>query len=537
MSLLHPANHADIEPIYYDEKMPEFCCPKDWVESICELIEERADMEDDGGLRIPPLGLVRCSRGGKSRGMYEIGGNLKKNNQAVDQEEEHKVVIHISFNDHTPLDSNEQLDPVEALCRRICFWFLESRTDRKTYGHEFGKLKESKVNSTAVLEHIGSRPCILLIDELNNCIDTKPLAEFLKNNFLARKGRFFVFTSHVLSTEVYLRRYLDPESLSQRAVTILKLPTIESIQEAQEKIYQQLTVLNVIACGFSPGIIHTALRRGLDIPIDLERTAFNDTQVRELCQTFVDGECTLVHDPFLQYMDADGGRVLWIPFHMARILTFICYWSVGTCNSGVLLYCEAIASAFNEFYNDKPGSGKGWEGLFYAALLIRIVAQEYHPFLNFPLTKELKRSYTLKLDDFDDTDVSTIKETKKYIEAMPKDRKNHISVYKPSAPSFEMYDIFLVVWDNNKKRSITGYQLKQGYRVPKKNALESEVDKSFCIRGKATKVDLEPLRGWWRPSQRNINSFFGVSGVNWTPEAWEKLSTGGLSNPLPVAKE
>jgi hypothetical protein len=124
------------------------------------------------------------------------------------------------------------------------------------------------------------------------------------------------------------------------------------------------------------------------------REKVTDTQVRQLCQTFVDGNLTLVPKPFLQYMDMDDhGRVLWIPIFMVAIMKYICMGCRDTCTWEVGWPCRVISAALEGFGN-APDSEEAWKSFFFAALIIRVVAQSNHSILNLP-----SDNYTLKLDD------------------------------------------------------------------------------------------------------------------------------------------
>ena len=48
---------------------------------------------------------------------------------------------------------------------------------------------------------------------------------------------------------------------------------------------------------------------------------------------------------------------------------------------------------------------------------------------------------------------------------------------------------------------------------------------SFVIRGEAAQVP-GTGRDWTRPSEDEIDEFFGVSGQHWTPRQWKNLSSG-----------
>jgi hypothetical protein len=521
MKQLLPITHENIEPLFQEPTMPEFCGPDKWVETTCDLIMEGFDKRDAPNEKVAPLGLVRFSQGGKSRGLFETKQFLRVNHKAV-------TVIYVTFNDVSPLDENEQTDPVEALCRRICFWFHKDRTDVDGFRSLYRKMRGYKVNSNAVLEFIGKRPCILLIDELNQFEGTKvskELAVFLKQHFIAEKGRFFVFTSHVVSTEEFLRNYMDTNS--NRLVTILKLPTIQSLSDARAKLYSMLTPQKAIYCGLSPALIYTVQELNRKVRLTLQPAKLTDTQVQELCQTCLNGKYKLVPDLFLKFMDIeDDDTVLWVPAHIVEIMCFITYHSRGTCSHGVLSCCSAIASAFERLNDSKLKSGEGWEGLFLAVLLIRIVARENHKLLDIPET------YTMKVDDFDfkrDDDrvyITEIVDPAEYIDRIPGagKRKDHISVYCPVQSSFMTYDLFLVVWDEEGKRYITGYQLKEGEALPDKDPL-STVARNYAVRGASTEKETQTKYKWTSVSEPDISSFFGVSGVNWTPMAWANLHT------------
>jgi hypothetical protein len=472
----------------------------------------------DAEHRVSPMGLVRYSRGGKSRALYEIEQYLRKHFPEF-------VVIHISFNDYSPLDPNEQDSPVEALCRRICFWFLQKRTDSENFAKEYRQIRDARVDPQAVMDYIGNEPCILLVDELNMMQDTSLLTNFLKLNFLIEKGRFFVFTSHVMSTKELLQEYM--ENPSMRSVRIEKLPIIESLMDAQQTLdFMSLTTREAIFCGLSPALIHTAIQRGIPMPITVKWENVIDIAVRQLCCTVVNGDYKLVPVQLLRYMDpVSNEKAIWVPLHLREILRYIVDGK-NACSLEVLSYCREIAAAFDRFRSSVSTDGKGWESLFFTALLIRIVAQENHNILNIPFNA---KSYTIAVGDFlsaeikrKKVDITKIEDPKQYLSFIPKVGKScHISIYRPQSPRFRTYDFFLVVWDESGRRQITGYQLKEGEEIPKNRPLP-EVKRNFVIRGKPAQKE-SSINGWTLVSEPDISSFFGVSGANWTPMAWEKL--------------
>jgi hypothetical protein len=326
-----------------DEMTPPFCGPKDWVELTCQSIIKGFDQSDSTSSRVAPIGLVRFARGGKSRALHEIEQYFRNHHKDI-------TVIFVSFNDVSSLVAEERADPVEALCRRICFWFLKDRTNSNDFGAQFDEILQCKVDCKAVLQYLGNGPCILLIDELNQFVkaETRALAEFLKTNFLVRKGRFFVFSSHVLTTKQILREFMDGDS--DREVEILKLPTIPSLGEAREKLVSDLTPQQAIYCGLAPALIHTWYNLGELVEYKGDPVTLSYDEVRWLCSTFVDGDVGNVPAQFLRYMEADSkANVLCIPYHIVQIMVLMNQQSRKTCHWRVLAYCRNIANAFKAF--------------------------------------------------------------------------------------------------------------------------------------------------------------------------------------------
>jgi hypothetical protein len=81
----------------------------------------------------------------------------------------------------------------------------------------------------------------------------------------------------------------------------------------------------------------------------------------------------------------------------------------------------------------------------------------------------------------------------------------------------------VVAYDENGTRRIYGYQLKAGNTYPEKNVKVEGMHKSLWIRGKAKKKTDES-KGWVLPSEKEIETFFGQSGCQWTPRAIKELN-------------
>jgi hypothetical protein len=154
------------------------------------------------------MALVRCSRGGKTRALYEIAAAIKKNFSDC-------AVLYVSFNDWSSVKPWEQSQPLEALCRRIAASAL-CNLGIDDMHEKYEDFYNANVSADAVLKWLGKTPCVLLIDELNNLtslnddkVQSEPLVTFLKKHFLSSENRYFIFSSHVVSTIGQLSEYMD----------------------------------------------------------------------------------------------------------------------------------------------------------------------------------------------------------------------------------------------------------------------------------------------------------------------------------------
>jgi len=138
-------------------KEPEFVCNKGWLPGVKDNVEHQLATADGGGLnqhRVGPMALVRCSRGGKTRALYEIA------NSGVSYSGDPVRVIFVSFNDFSALDHTDQEDPLQALMLRIAFAALKPQNldsdtgARKTKLQQFSEFREKDyvINETRYFE-------------------------------------------------------------------------------------------------------------------------------------------------------------------------------------------------------------------------------------------------------------------------------------------------------------------------------------------------------------------------------------------------
>jgi hypothetical protein len=118
-NLISPKSYLSIDPQRIAPRAPGETpgfMGKKWLKNrVAEIIKYYNIKESAFGLfRVSPMGLIRCSRGGKSRALLEIGTMLKKKLPDT-------AVIFVSFNDQSSIKEHEQHDPLHALCVRIAY--------------------------------------------------------------------------------------------------------------------------------------------------------------------------------------------------------------------------------------------------------------------------------------------------------------------------------------------------------------------------------------------------------------------------------
>jgi hypothetical protein len=515
VSLLCSVGDVKVPPV--DATDPPFTSEPRWLEETESLVLEHYKAED-GKERVPPMALVRCSRGGKTRALEELARMLKAQNIPV---------VMISLNDYSSLKEWEKADSVGAVCRRIAFAASHDR-DFGLSLEQYIHFSKQNWNFTAhqVEEWLGNDPCVFLIDELNNLPQSRDLAEFLKRNFVSRRNRYLVFTSHVLATTGELSAFMD--SASSRQVILRPLPLIPSLKEAAHNLsWPSLNAREALYYGMVPSLIHEAhleVREKGHLPTAKRNNAIQDClrdglvtkdSIRKLLTTFCSGDVEGVLLPLQQLMTAvsvsDEDRVQWIPFHMMEVLRKFSA-------EQELRRLEEIVRLFNAFKDAKESSGDGWESLFVAVLLIRCWAQmgdqfllpvEFEPPCTFSYNKPFQGNFaTQNVHEF----VAGIKEPHSF---------PHIAVYYPTHASFQLYDVIVAHFDEWHVRRLYGYQLKEGKALPKDFAMPI-FEESYVIRGEAAKM-AGMGRDWVRPSEQQIDAFFGVSGQHWTPRRWKQL--------------
>eukprot|EP00597_Dinobryon_sp_UTEXLB2267_P016316 CAMPEP_0201092834 /NCGR_PEP_ID=MMETSP0812-20130820/1366_1 /ASSEMBLY_ACC=CAM_ASM_000668 /TAXON_ID=98059 /ORGANISM="Dinobryon sp., Strain UTEXLB2267" /LENGTH=627 /DNA_ID=CAMNT_0047344629 /DNA_START=193 /DNA_END=2076 /DNA_ORIENTATION=- len=521
-----------------EENAPPYLTDK-WLQDTVTSIEKNYYARDTLALRVPPAALVRCSRGGKTRALLELSTALKDRFKGEDV-----AVIYISINANTSLLEWETLNPIDAICRRIAFAALPN-----SEGQSFEKFAEEvEVPSSAILEWLGNTPRILLIDELNSFkdlnnpenIQMQKLGAFLKENFLTAAKQYFVFSSHVISSSNQLSEFMD--FTSKRNVLICELPLIANVSIAIKNFqFPVLDVGQLLFYGCVPALVYESSldpssekkylpNANRQLAIDTcVKDGLTERSIEQLLGTFLDGDPSLVPSPLLKLMDTTrDGKILWIPYNMVAALS-------DFSNKGPIKYSKLLRTICNCFDNFKTSSGDAWENLFVITLLIRLISHRFDRRL-LPLDEDVYADYEVSFNKYIMYDtgesLSAYINVDEFIRAFttPEDFP-HIAVYFPTHAQFETFDVIVAACDKRGKRTLYGYQLKQGAGdvTPLNPFLKRDwlrdkwFHRIYAVRGKAPSKSSEITGDWIIPNEPEINAFFGMSGQRWTPRRWAEL--------------
>jgi len=104
----------------------------------------------------------------------------------------------------------------------------------------------------------------------------------------------------------------------------------------------------------------------------------------------------------------------------------------------------------------------------------------------------------------------------------------HVTVYYFSNNQFARFDVAVAVYnEEGLLEALYCYQLKENGVNPKDDIKcaddDKHITKKFWIKGLPAATDKLLANQWYVPSEGEIDSFFGESGMHWTPKRWKKL--------------
>ena len=540
-------NPSDFRPPVLDTASPEFVCSNDWLTSMKLTIDSELHESDvqNGKKNIQPMAVVRCSRGGKTRALKEIA-NM---DLTYGEEAEPVKTIFVSFNEYSELDYEDQADPLRALLLRIAFEGQKSRhenTKGSTDVEKFREFRKTKYtfSQSDILEWLGETPALLLIDELNNLEELTLLqsekatafARFVKDFFLSPCGRYFIFSTHVLSTLECLGEYMDPPAASERYVIVQDLPLVDNLTTAKVLKSNLRGAREAIYYGLMPGLIFTqgtkpqnavAIKRQRQVN-RYNRETSSERRTRgfiAILKSLILGKISDHDFPvhFHALLDASSSPsgselVNWAPYHLEFVLD-----NLQVDDASYNMIKSSMAQLCKQILESKECSGDGWEALFVLFLLARFLTSSWID----PILPELAfESSTKPVVHFNEALQDTVLDhcvNWNDLKAgfLPKKRPT-ISLFYPSFAMFEAYDVIAIFSENSKMNHILGYQLKEG----KQNATMKPENffRSIVVKGTPPRKTTPQKSNWMVAGEDDINDFFGVSGKHWTPQEWKKLN-------------
>ncbi|GKY90813.1 hypothetical protein MPSEU_000054100 [Mayamaea pseudoterrestris] len=541
-------------------KDPEFVAEFDWMQRVMVKVLEEAKYSDGcRRQRVSPMAVSGCSCSGKSRALQEMARYIKENTGYTP--------IYISFTDDTSIESDEQSDPIQALCRRIAFgvWFYSNNLTNKPLEFQKFLAKEYYFDPLKLRKWLEPDFATLLIDDLDNLTEltidepaklntsnpggtrvARAFGDFLRGEFMAEMGRYLIFSSHALPSSFAIADILDRSRTSDRRVMLQTLPTVDDLEIARKRLNENLHgERDAVFYGLIPGIICTQFKDEPRYSIEMERAvvrfnAFDDaTKMRSLRPLFASifaGNVQSVPGPLqalLATRSDSGGdkKIIWTPYAHLYILK-----NFDLPDENYVALMRGMADLLMNFKTARDKSGDGWEALFCFQLIARRLARMYDDqficgswfgheevtveFNNRGRLPKLLKNYTSPAELLSDF--------------KPPSRPT-ISFFWPEYSPFHVVDIVGIYTEDGKPVSFTGYQLKEGHACPEvKEPVPTKIIQLVSpslisvywvwVRGEAPRSCQLDKYGWSVPSADAINSFFGMSGWYWTPEQWRKLA-------------
>ena len=525
---------------------PEFVAPDGWLEEVEDEIVAQMMLSDAlGGSnsdatveRVTPMAVVRCSRGGKTRALYEIANKIRGYNRTCQAD---IAVLYVSFNDYSSLETWEQQSPLQSLLRRIVFMASHNDTQKRSIVtfQDFAS-KVQHVDPEDFLGWLGdSTPCVLIVDELNNLNElTKrkspaatEFATFVKLHFIAIQNRYFVFSSHQVSTLEYFSFFVDPSEGSVRPVVLQELPIADTLRKAIALKPTLDSAREGIYYGLLPGIIYKsecprAIRGKRDVFARdfLNQSQNLDSDFLKILRSLLCGDADLVPNQLHMILDTVGNEngcvIRWVPFHLSFVLSKLkkadkfSYRRIATQMEEL---CDGIRDS-------KRCSGDGWEGLFVLFLLARCMTGLYDEYFMPSEWFSEKHPQVLFNEPYQSKGHRLFSECKTWeqlLKSVTPGTEPQLSILYPTHSQFETYDVLAVYSKGGQNKSTYGYQLKEG-TASTAQFCTNGIERSFWIQGNSPK-NTNSKRNWEIPNKASIDNFYGESGKHWTPEQWRKF--------------
>ena len=256
--------------------------------------------------------------------------------------------------------------------------------------------KDYCVTEDNVVEWLGEEPALLIVDELNNLeklagnetdSETLRMANFIKEHFIKKLGRYFIFSTHILSTLECFGVYMEHSSNSDRGVLLQELPLVEDLASAKALNENLKGAREAIYYGLMPGLIHDRSKRSPRSVLVKWNSRMNEQNKKtpeerkkaflDVLKSLINGDVNLVPTHFHTFLDAVNAvagseRVRWSPHHLEFVLG-----KLALDDDEADHLAKRMGDLCKNVLTAKEQSGDGWEALFVLFLLARCVTKSW----------------------------------------------------------------------------------------------------------------------------------------------------------------
>lgn len=462
-------------------------------------------------VKVPPLIYSRLSRGGKTTFLLSLYNHLRTAGQ--------HAVISISFNGgiknyFKPGDSAKT-----KLLRAIASRFFKDPDANEIWD----------VSEDQLLTHIETTrnglPVILLIDELNEL--RSPLdfetTDFLIRNFLDKRDRMLVFTTHVPMGAGELVHLM--KGISARDIVILSPPRCFNLQTIQTiDRCDHVTPAEISLYGGIPSLIYavknlqyTPIARFNDV-----NYSFSPEEEAEIIPAFVD--CVLTGNrhpclsPFERFATAEADRKIRFP-----LIYISCICSLF---AHLRDYFAVPSTSLLNTYASEVGSGKDWECIIEICILFHALQWKY-----WNVSGPLKIAMGEPIHERNDVDfgrfvigaqITTPQDAQRHLFQLLHRKRPGCYLFVSQFACFSVYDGFICLKRADNSIAIFAYQAKLGNEIPAPpTEILNWIQIGFLLRGKP--VETPRARGYWyQYSRENMEEFLGYSLKNLLPLHWRQ---------------
>ena len=483
------------------------------VREALKLIGEHISKKTDaaGSYRKPPAVFSRLARGGKTT-MLRLVFDASKN-PSMDFN-----CILITFNGDSGFKIRQNETQSAAILRLICAQLV------------LCTLEEASLlvcDEKALDDYIGTKPFILLVDELNalSYPPDQDAAILLRRMFLDKENRYLIFSSHVpislddcINAASHLLGVVNSAAsyASNRGMLLLSMSISNDLKllRGMHPACNGLTPTEVAMYGGIPGLIYsmkaipgiTIAQRFTSANIRLEQES-KKTLLMELLSELKNGLRTgKVIRRFDRFSSIDtDGNVEWplcYTFHILQMLDAF---------DGVFYLTQQLQGIFHAA--QEVGSGKDWEKIIYVAIMLQCLRAR-HLNEDLPFGLKVKNLQLVKFLSFG-VDIVTVEAASSFLKKELQKCSSYPAVIfvVPTISAFPLFDGFLAIQRSNsffKGIEINGIQAKKGKDYPN-SSVPRCLKHGYLLQGDApqtTRGSLS-LNGWVYVNRDSILHLLG----------------------------